>query len=149
MLEACSISDALITQIPADEEPLCGNAAVYAVIITFVIVEEFLGKYRHISIYWYLNVRSFLSFFPFWYLLCSALTPGLFCSLHLICHDYQVFLSGHVFTFVVWRIEEQVAGFAVELTLLLKASLHKFNPSTPRNITQQSSKVMTSQKHSF
>ena len=33
VLEACPISDALITQIPADEEPLCGNAAVYAVII--------------------------------------------------------------------------------------------------------------------
>ena len=26
------ISDSLITQIPADEEPLCGNAAVYAVL---------------------------------------------------------------------------------------------------------------------
>ena len=33
MLAVCHISDALITQIPADEELLCGNAAVYAVII--------------------------------------------------------------------------------------------------------------------
>ena len=38
MLEACPISDALITQIPADEEPLCGNAAVYAVIIIIIII---------------------------------------------------------------------------------------------------------------
>ena len=29
VLEACSISDALITRIPSDEEPLCGNAVVY------------------------------------------------------------------------------------------------------------------------
>ena len=28
------ILDALITRIPADEEPLCGNAAVYAIITT-------------------------------------------------------------------------------------------------------------------
>ena len=33
MLEACPISDALMTWIPADEEPPFGNAAVYAVII--------------------------------------------------------------------------------------------------------------------
>ena len=33
VLEACPVSDALITQIPADEEPFCGNAAVYAIII--------------------------------------------------------------------------------------------------------------------
>ena len=33
MLEACTISHALITGISPDEEPLCGNAAVYAVII--------------------------------------------------------------------------------------------------------------------
>ena len=33
VLVACPISDALITWIPADEEPLCGNAVVYAVII--------------------------------------------------------------------------------------------------------------------
>ena len=33
MLVACPISDALITQIPADEEPLCENAAVYAIIL--------------------------------------------------------------------------------------------------------------------
>ena len=38
MLAACPISDALITQIPADEEPLCGNAAVYAVIIIIIII---------------------------------------------------------------------------------------------------------------
>ena len=30
VLEACPLSDALITRIPADEEPLCGNAAVYS-----------------------------------------------------------------------------------------------------------------------
>ena len=29
---------ALITQIPTDEEPLCGKAAVYAVIIIFIII---------------------------------------------------------------------------------------------------------------
>ena len=29
VLAACPISDALITWIPAAEEPLCGNAAVY------------------------------------------------------------------------------------------------------------------------
>ena len=33
VLEACPISDALLTRISPDEEPLCGNAAVYAVII--------------------------------------------------------------------------------------------------------------------
>ena len=33
VLAACRISDALITQIPTDEEPLCGNAAVHAIII--------------------------------------------------------------------------------------------------------------------
>ena len=38
MLEACPISDALITRIPADEEPFCGNAAVYAIIIIIIIV---------------------------------------------------------------------------------------------------------------
>ena len=38
MLTASPISDALITQIPADEEPLCGNAAVYAVIIIIIII---------------------------------------------------------------------------------------------------------------
>ena len=38
MLEACPISDALITRIPADEEPLCGNAAVYSVIIIIIVV---------------------------------------------------------------------------------------------------------------
>ena len=38
MLVACPISDALITQIPADEEPLCGNAAVYAAIIIIIII---------------------------------------------------------------------------------------------------------------
>ena len=35
---ACSISVALITQISADEEPLCGNAAMYAVVIVIVII---------------------------------------------------------------------------------------------------------------
>ena len=38
MLAACPISDALITQTPADEEPLCGNAAVYAVMIMITIM---------------------------------------------------------------------------------------------------------------
>ena len=38
MLVACPISDALITRIPADEEPLCGNAAVYAVVIIIIII---------------------------------------------------------------------------------------------------------------
>ena len=32
------VSDALITWIPADEEPLCRNAAVYAVIVIIVVV---------------------------------------------------------------------------------------------------------------
>ena len=32
------ISDVLITRIPADEEPLCGNAAVYAVIVIVIII---------------------------------------------------------------------------------------------------------------
>ena len=30
--------DELITRIPADEEPLCGNTAVYAVIIIIIII---------------------------------------------------------------------------------------------------------------
>ena len=38
MLAACSISDALITWNPADEELLCGNAAVYAVVVVDVII---------------------------------------------------------------------------------------------------------------
>ena len=38
MLAACPISDALITRIPADEEPLCGNAAVYTFIIIIIII---------------------------------------------------------------------------------------------------------------
>ena len=38
MLAVCRISDALITRISADEEPLCGNAAVYAVIIMIMIM---------------------------------------------------------------------------------------------------------------
>ena len=38
MLEVCPISDTLITRIPADEEPLCGNAAVYAIIIIIIII---------------------------------------------------------------------------------------------------------------
>ena len=33
VLEACPISDALLTRISPDEEPLCGNAAAYAIII--------------------------------------------------------------------------------------------------------------------
>ena len=38
MLAACPISHALITQIPADEEPLCRNTAVYALNIIIVII---------------------------------------------------------------------------------------------------------------
>ena len=38
MLEACPILDALITRIPADEEPLCGNAAVYAIIVIIITI---------------------------------------------------------------------------------------------------------------
>ena len=37
VLSVCLILDALITQIPADEEPLFGNAAVYAIIIMITI----------------------------------------------------------------------------------------------------------------
>ena len=33
VLEACPLSDALLTRISPDEEPLCGNAAAYAIII--------------------------------------------------------------------------------------------------------------------
>ena len=38
VLAASPISDALITQIPADEEPLCGNAAVYAIIFLLLLL---------------------------------------------------------------------------------------------------------------
>ena len=38
LLAAYSISDAEIFRIPADEEPLCGNAAVYAFIIIIIII---------------------------------------------------------------------------------------------------------------
>ena len=38
VLEACPISDAVITRIPADEEPLCGSAAAYAVIVIVIIM---------------------------------------------------------------------------------------------------------------
>ena len=38
MLAACPISDALITRTPADEEPLCGNAAVYTLMIMIMIM---------------------------------------------------------------------------------------------------------------
>ena len=38
MLEACPILDALITRIPADEEPLWGNAPVYAVMIMMIMI---------------------------------------------------------------------------------------------------------------
>ena len=37
VLEACPIEDALITWIPADEEPLCGSA-VSAVIIIIIVL---------------------------------------------------------------------------------------------------------------
>ena len=35
---ACPLSDALIARILADEEPICGKAAVYAVIIIITII---------------------------------------------------------------------------------------------------------------
>ena len=38
VLVACPISDAQITQTPADEEPLCGNAAVYTLMIMITIM---------------------------------------------------------------------------------------------------------------
>ena len=38
MLAACLISDALITRIPADLEPLSGNTALYTVIINSIII---------------------------------------------------------------------------------------------------------------
>ena len=38
MLAACPLLDALITWIPADEEPLCGNAALYVVVVVVVVV---------------------------------------------------------------------------------------------------------------
>ena len=54
MLEACPISDALITQIPADEEPLCRNAAVYAVIIIMMIMIIIIkNKNKNILINYY------------------------------------------------------------------------------------------------
>ena len=38
VLEACPISDALITRIPADEEPLCGNALCMLLFIVIIII---------------------------------------------------------------------------------------------------------------
>ena len=38
MLAACPILDTLITWIPADEEPLYGNAALYVVVVVVVVV---------------------------------------------------------------------------------------------------------------
>ena len=40
MLEACPISDALITWIPADKDLRCGNSALYAVIIYCLALRE-------------------------------------------------------------------------------------------------------------
>ena len=37
VMAACSISDALITWIPADTEPFCGNAALYVIIVIIII----------------------------------------------------------------------------------------------------------------
>ena len=45
LLAAYSISDAEIFRIPADEEPLCGNAAVYAFIIIIIIINLFITIY--------------------------------------------------------------------------------------------------------
>ena len=44
VLAVCRISDALITRIPADEEPFWGNAAVYAVIIIIMIMIMIIMK---------------------------------------------------------------------------------------------------------
>ena len=38
MLAAGPISDALITGIPADTEPLCGSAVVYVVVVIVIII---------------------------------------------------------------------------------------------------------------
>ena len=38
MLVVCPILEALITGIPADEEPLCQSAAVYAVVVVVIII---------------------------------------------------------------------------------------------------------------
>ena len=44
-LAACPVSDALITWIPADEEPLCGSTAVYAIIIIIIISQLICHTY--------------------------------------------------------------------------------------------------------
>ena len=38
MVAASPISDALITGIPADTEPLCGSAVVYVVVVIVIII---------------------------------------------------------------------------------------------------------------
>ena len=43
-LAACPILDTLLTCIPADEEPLCGNAAVYAIIIICTVYAYLYDK---------------------------------------------------------------------------------------------------------
>ena len=45
VLVACPISDALISQIPADEEPLCGNASAYYAIIIIIIIIIIIVKF--------------------------------------------------------------------------------------------------------
>ena len=44
MLAACPISDALRTRIPADEEPLCGNVAAYAMPLLLLLLLLLLHK---------------------------------------------------------------------------------------------------------
>ena len=44
MLAACPVLDALITRTPADEEPLCGNAAVCIIIIIIIIIRIWQDK---------------------------------------------------------------------------------------------------------
>ena len=57
MLTACPILDALITRIPADEELLCENAAVYAVIIIIIIIILLSLLYYH---YHYYSILHFI-----------------------------------------------------------------------------------------
>ena len=62
MLAACAISDALITWIPADEGPLCGNAAVYAIIIVIIITYHISWTHVHLPslVHGYLLPQTFL-----------------------------------------------------------------------------------------
>ena len=52
MLAACPILVALTTWIPAQEEPLCGNAAVYqyAIIIIIIIIIVVVVGWRDMAV---------------------------------------------------------------------------------------------------